>query len=85
MYFLALYLILQVCRNSFSHFSSSYSWTNQKASSSENFFSTRHFIKLCPSVLILAGIELIFFTVTGKGLCFGFVLDNNNTGMLSYC
>ena len=27
-----------------------------------------------PSVLVLAGIELIFFIVASMGLCFGFVL-----------
>ena len=29
----------------------------------------------CGSVLVLAGVELIFFIVAGMGLCFGFVLE----------
>lgn len=29
-----------------------------------------------PSVLVLAGAELIFFTVSGVGVCFGFVLEH---------
>ena len=31
--------------------------------------------KLVENVLVLAGIELIFFTVASMGLCFGFVLE----------
>lgn len=31
---------------------------------------------------VLTGIELIFFTAAGIGLCFGFVLENaDNSGM----
>ena len=38
----------------------------------------------CVSVLVLAGIELIFFIVAGMRLCFGFVLKSvDNTGMFS--
>jgi len=38
-------------------------------------------------VLILDGIELIFFTVAGKGLRFGFVLETMliTHGCFSYC
>ena len=35
------------------------------------------------NVLVLAGIELIFFIVASMGLCFGFVLETvfDNSGM----
>lgn len=39
-------------------------------------------------LLILAGIELIFFTAAGMGQCFGFLLKAvliDNEEMLSYC
>ena len=39
------------------------------------------------SVLVLAGIELIFFTVASMGLCFGFVLKTVliTQGCFIYC
>jgi len=41
----------------------------------------------CQPVLVLAGIELIFFLVAGMGLCFGFVLETElvTQGCSSYC
>ena len=38
-------------------------------------------------VLVLAGVELIFFAVAGMGLCFGFVLKTVLViqGCFSYC
>ena len=39
------------------------------------------------AVLVLAGIELIFFIVASMGLCFGFVLETVliTQGCFSYC
>ena len=39
------------------------------------------------SVLVLAGVQLIFFIVAGMGLCFGFVLKTVlvTQGRFSYC
>ena len=39
------------------------------------------------NVLVLAGIELIFFIVASMGLCFGFVLETVliTQGCFSYC
>ena len=38
-------------------------------------------------VLVLAGIELVFFVVAGMGLCFGFVLKTVliTQGCFRYC
>ena len=46
-----------------------------------------HHIKLLLRVLVLAGIELIFFIVASMGLCFGFVLETVLIiqGYFSYC
>lgn len=40
-----------------------------------------------PNVMILDGVELIFSTVVGVGLCYGFVLETALTtqGFSSYC
>ena len=44
-------------------------------------------IFLYASVLVLSGVELIFFTVADRGLCFGFVLKIVLIiqGCFSYC
>lgn len=42
----------------------------QRESSHSN---SKRCYQFCPPLLVLAGLELIFFIVGGTGLCFGFV------------
>lgn len=35
--------------------------------------------------LVLAGVKLIFFTVTGVALCFGFALNSADNTRFCYC